>query len=67
VYLSWTTATVAVPRWTLVGFSRITVPLLHAHWQQFVITPRQMSVWLNNTVGYHILPGAAWLSYTLSE
>jgi len=59
VYLAWTTTTVAVPRWTLVGFNRITVPLSRPQWQQFVITPRQMSVWLNDTVGYHILQGAS--------
>ena len=58
VYLAWTTDVVPMPRWTLVGFSRVTVALRHSQWQQFVITPRQMSVWLNDTVGYHILQGA---------
>jgi len=59
VYLAWTITTVPVPHWTLVGFSRITVPVYDTQQQSFVITPKQMSVWLNDTVGFHIPQGAA--------
>ena len=64
LYLAWTAATVSIPRWTLVGFNRITVPLYVPQRQRFVITAKQMSVWLNDTVGYYIPPGDAFF-YTL--
>ena len=57
MYLAWTTVTVPVPRWTLVGFNRLTVPLHHPQQQSFVITSKQMSVWLNDTVGFYIPQG----------
>ena len=57
VYLAWTTVTVPVPRWTLVGFNRLTVPLYQPQQQSFVVTSKQMSVWLNDTVGFYIPQG----------
>jgi len=61
VYLAWTRVTVPVPRWTLVGFNRITVPLYLPQQQSFIITAKQMSVWLDDNVGFHIPPGTALL------
>ena len=57
VYVAWTNVTVPVSRWTLVGFSRITLPLYHPQQLSFTITPRQMSVWLDDNVGFHVLQG----------
>lgn len=67
VYLAWNRAALPVPRWMLVGFSRITIPEHSSRQEHFVITARQMSVWLNDTVGFDILQGTALHTCTVLQ
>lgn len=63
VYLSWTKSSVAVPRWTLVGFERVTLAVNSPVKLNFVITGEQMAVWFDDKTGYSIQPGIRLSSF----
>ncbi|XP_015264217.1 PREDICTED: beta-xylosidase/alpha-L-arabinofuranosidase 2-like [Gekko japonicus] len=46
LYLRWGNASVPVPRWQLVGFRRVAVPMGHAVKVPFQLTYQQRAVWL---------------------
>ncbi|XP_056413136.1 uncharacterized protein LOC130356112 isoform X2 [Hyla sarda] len=50
VYMSWTNASVPVPRWQLVGVNRVTIPLNGSVKVSFSVLPRQRAVWTNNWI-----------------
>ncbi|KAM4045408.1 uncharacterized protein ACNLHF_009238 [Anomaloglossus baeobatrachus] len=45
VYMSWSNASVPVPRWQLVGIQRVTIPLSGSVKVSFSVLPRQRAVW----------------------
>ena len=57
VYLSWVESAIPVPRWTLVGFQRVTVALSATHQLSFTITARQMSAWIDDSTGFDVQKG----------
>lgn len=57
VYLSWSKSAVPVPRWTLVGFERVTVPVNNSVEVNFVVTAEQMAVWMDDKTGYVVQAG----------
>jgi len=63
VYLSWMKSAVPVPRWTLVGFHRVTLPVNSPQQFNFTITARQMAVWIDDTTGFSVNAGTRQLSF----
>jgi len=57
VYLSWVNSPVPVPRWTLVGFQRVTVPLNLSQRLSFTVTAREMAVWVSDEKGFAVQTG----------
>jgi len=57
VYLSWVNSAVPVPRWTLVGFQRVTVSLDKPQQLSFTVTARQMAVWVDDKTGFSVHTG----------
>jgi len=57
VYLSWMKSAVPVPRWTLVGFHRVTLHVNSPQQFNFTITARQMAVWINDATGFSVTAG----------
>ena len=57
MYLSWVDSTVPVPRWTLVGFQRVTLPLDTPRQLSFIITARQMAVWDDKHAAFTVQTG----------
>jgi len=57
VYLSWVISAVPVPRWTLVGFQRVTLPLNTPQQLTLTVTARQMAVWIDDATGFAVETG----------
>jgi beta-glucosidase len=57
VYLSWVKAPVKAPQWTLVGFDRKTLSVDSPQQLTFTVTAEQMSLWLDDTTGFSVVPG----------
>ena len=57
MYLSWVKSAVPVPRWTLVGFQRVTVSLDTPQQLSFTVTARQMAVWIDDKTGFSVQTG----------
>jgi len=57
VYLSWVKSAVPVPRWTLVGFQRVTILLGSTHQLSFIVTAQHMSVWIDDSTGFDVQKG----------
>lgn len=50
VYMSWSDASVTVPRWQLVGVQRVTIPLSGSVKVSLSVLPRQRAVWTNHWI-----------------
>jgi len=57
VYMSWVKSIVTVPRWTLVGFQRVTLSVNAPHQLSFTITARQMAVWIDDDARFSVETG----------
>ena len=65
MYLSWVKSAVPVPRWTLVGFQRVTLPLNTPQQLTFTVTARQMAVWIDDATGFAVETGMHQFSSVL--
>ena len=65
MYLSWVNPAVPVPRWTLVGFQRLTVPLDIQQQVSFTVTARQMAVWISDAAAFSVETGMHQMSSVL--
>ena len=63
MYLSWVKSAVPVPRWTLVGFQRVT--LNTPQQLTFTVTARQMAVWIDDATGFAVETGMRQFSSVL--
>ena len=61
--MSWTQASVPVPRWTLVGFQRRRHLVNTASTMSFTITAEQMAVWLDTSTGFVVQPGTLAVNF----
>jgi len=59
VYMSWLKCSVAVPRWTLVGFQRVTLSLDSPQQLNFTIVSAQMAVWLDDAARFSVESGTS--------
>ncbi|KAG9492848.1 hypothetical protein GDO78_001032 [Eleutherodactylus coqui] len=50
VYMSWSNASVPVPRWQLVGVQRVTIPPSGSVKVSLSVLPRQRAVWTNHWI-----------------
>ncbi|XP_075709407.1 uncharacterized protein LOC142742989 isoform X2 [Rhinoderma darwinii] len=50
VYMSWSNASVPVPRWQLVGVQRVTIPLRGSVKVSLSVLPRQRAVWTDHWI-----------------
>jgi len=57
VYMSWVKSSIPVPRWTLVGFQRVTLSLDSPQQLKFTITERQMAVWNDDDSRFSVESG----------
>jgi len=64
VYMSWVKSIVPVPRWTLVGFQRVTLSLSSPHQLSFTITARQMTVWIDSAARFSVETGMSRFKFS---
>jgi len=55
--MSWVKSSVTVPRWTLVGFQRVTLSLNTPRQLSFTVTARQMAVWIDDDERFSVETG----------
>ena len=62
MYLSWVKSAVPVPRWTLVGFQRVSLAVNVPEQLSFTVTAHQMAAWIDDAAGFSVQTGTRQLS-----
>lgn len=58
IYLTWDPSNAAAPLRQLVAFRRVFIPTGHAQRLTFTVRGHQMEVWVDDVIGFNVLPGA---------
>ena len=67
IYMSWTNASVPVPKLQLCGFQRQLLKVKDTAAFSFVVTPEQMAVWISNAEGFRVELGTLLVGLRLPE